>query len=92
MKTASAVATLLLLATITPAASEEPKTETKVAEASPLDKISCKKLPITGSFARKKKVCKTERQWEHERQLLRDGQGTSDSCRDRANGGGLCEF
>lgn len=62
--------------------------------ADPADKMICKRFLETGSLIRGYRVCKTHREWEHERAALRT-MSVADSCRNRAepdpnipNGGG----
>ncbi|SDC70735.1 hypothetical protein SAMN05444678_1052 [Sphingomonas sp. YR710] len=55
------------------------------------ERIVCRTFPVTGSLVRKTKICKSVHDWEAERELLSQGPGVSDACRDRANGGFLCQ-
>lgn len=50
------------------------------------DKMICKRFVETGSLVRGTRVCKTKREWEHDRADIRAGGPGIDSCRSRANG------
>lgn len=80
-----AAASLLLLSTA--AIAQQPKTGADAGEraADPGDKIICKKFLETGSLVRGYKTCKTKREWEHERDNLRQS-SVVDACRARADG------
>jgi hypothetical protein len=80
-----AVAGLLLIGT--PAISQQPKNPDNGEKAGdPGDKIICKKFLETGSLVRGFKTCKTKRDWERDRDDLRQS-SLADSCRARASGG-----
>lgn len=51
------------------------------------DKMICKRFIDTGSLVRGTRVCKTKREWEHDRAEIRSRGPGTDSCRARANGG-----
>ncbi len=81
-----AVAGLLLIGTA--AIAQNPKNGADAGEksADAGDKVICKKFLETGSLVRGYKTCKTKREWEHERDDLRQS-NVVDSCRARADGG-----
>ncbi len=80
-----AVASLLLLGTSAIAQQPQPAANgEKSADAS--DKVICKKFLETGSLVRGYKICKTKRDWERDRDDLRQS-SVADSCRARAAGG-----
>jgi hypothetical protein len=52
---------------------------TAAAPAQPQEKLVCKREPVTGSLARMRKICKTERQWRGaEEDAQRESQGMQD--------------
>ena len=57
--------------------------------AAPGDKMICKRFTRIGTLAGGYKTCKTKKEWDREHQNIRQLEVT-DSCRDRANGGGMC--
>ena len=57
--------------------------------AAPGDKMICKRFSRIGTLAGGYKTCKTKKEWDREHQNIRQLEVT-DSCRDRANGGGMC--
>lgn len=54
--------------------------------ADPQDKMICKRFVETGSLVRGTRVCKTKREWDHDRADIRASGPGVDSCRSRANG------
>lgn len=54
--------------------------------ADPLDRVVCKKFLETGSLVKGTRVCKTKREWERERENLRQV-NVVNSCGATANGG-----
>ena len=85
----SMAASLLLLHAAAPAA-QAGRNDAGERAADARDKIVCKRFVETGSLVRGYRTCKTKWEWERERENLRQF-NVSDSCRDRANGGGLCQ-
>lgn len=62
-----------------------------IREASgPGDEIVCRRFLRTGTLADYYRVCKTRAEWGRERWNIRQGINAIDACRDRANGGALC--
>jgi len=53
------------------------------------DRIVCRRFVRTGSLVDGYRTCKTNREWQREHENLQRLSAT-DSCRDRANGGSLC--
>ena len=51
------------------------------------EKVVCKRFSETGSLVRTYKTCKTNAEWQRERDNIRQNQGVSNSCRMLANGG-----
>ncbi len=82
---------VLLAAAVTGAPTVEQARTPEIAEkaADNRDKVICKRFLRTGSLVGGYRECKPKWQWERERENLRQ-LNTSDSCRDRANGGALC--
>lgn len=70
--------TALLLLTQPAAAAEPaaPAAEPVAVEAAPAeaegDRVICKRSIVTGSFAKRRKVCQTAREWTQEAQNARD--------------------
>jgi len=80
----------LSLSTATAAqAGPRPAADAPEAAAGARDKIVCKRFLKTGSLVDGYRTCKTKWEWERERENVRQ-LSVSDSCRDRANGGGEC--
>lgn len=50
------------------------------------DKVICKRFTETGSLVRAQRVCKTKRDWDRDRAVIRSAP-TIDSCSARGNGG-----
>jgi len=50
------------------------------------EKIVCKRFAETGSLVRAQRVCKSKRDWDRDRAVIRSAPGI-DSCSARANGG-----
>jgi hypothetical protein len=84
----SIAAASLLLLVGTAAIAQQPSTGAGAGEkaADPGDKIICKKFIETGSLVRGTRICKTKRDWERDRDDLRQS-SVADSCRARASGG-----
>ena len=57
--------------------------------AAPGDKMICKRFTRIGTLAGGYKTCKTKKEWDREHHNIRQLE-VADSCRDRANGGGMC--
>ena len=53
------------------------------------DRIVCRRFVRTGSLVDGYRTCKTNREWQREHENLQRLSAT-DSCRDRANSGSLC--
>lgn len=79
-----AAGALMSGATVVTALQHAPATVERVGDAP--DKVICKTFPVTGSLALTHKVCGTKRDWEIQRQMLRES-AVVDSCRSRAEGG-----
>ena len=88
----SSFSTLLacLVMASTPAISAEPSRSgaSPVAQDS-RDRVVCRRFLRTGSLVDSYRTCKTNREWQREHENLQRLSAT-DSCRDRANGGSLC--
>ena len=56
------------------------------------EKVICKTFQKTGSLVQRYKACKSAKDWAREHDQVRENNSLSDSCRDRANGGGGCAF
>lgn len=67
-----------------------PQTTPTTGQAEPAaagqEKIVCKRFTETGSLVRAQRVCKTKRDWDRDRSVIRSAPGI-DSCSARANGG-----
>ena len=50
------------------------------------DKMICKRFVETGSLVRGTRICKTKREWEHDRADIRASGPGIDSCRSRGGG------
>ena len=44
------------------------------------DKMICKRFIETGSLVRGYRVCKTKREWQQDRDTIRQGFGTASAC------------
>ena len=76
-----------LLAVPALAIAAQPQSENAPEKASdPLDRTVCKKFLETGSLVKGKRVCKTKREWEQEREALRQVSNIN-SCGASGNGG-----
>jgi len=81
-------ATALFLTSVTAAAAPPAKSEEHEKSADSADKMICKRFAETGSLIASKRVCKTKRDWERERDALRTtnninscaNQGSTGSC------------
>ncbi len=78
----------LLLTSVTAAAAPPAKPDEREKSADSADKMICKRFAETGSLIASKRVCKTKRDWERERDALRASsninscanQGSTGSC------------
>ncbi len=50
-------------------------------------KVVCKRFTETGSLVRSYKTCKTNAEWQRERDNIRQNRDVANSCRALANGG-----
>jgi hypothetical protein len=55
--------TLLALAMMADAAVSSPTASKPTASADPMDKVVCRRTPVTGSLVSSKRVCLTKREW-----------------------------
>ena len=90
MRTHILAGALLLLASTTPVLSAPARDEPE-RSADSGSKTICKKFIRTGSLVDGYRVCKSKREWQNDRDDLRQ-MSVSDSCSDRANGGQLCKL
>jgi hypothetical protein len=81
-----AVASLFILSTAAIAQQQPQVSNSGEKAADPGDKMICKKFLETGSLVRGYKTCKTKRDWDRDRDDLRQS-SVADSCRARAAGG-----
>lgn len=81
------VMVVALVAVAAPGPLSSQKLDAAERATDPQDKMICKRFVDTGSLVRGTRVCKTKRDWEHDRADIRSGGPGVDSCRDRANGG-----
>lgn len=81
------VAATLIAAAATAAAAAEPKREAVEKASDPQDKMICKRFVETGSLVKGYRSCKTKRDWERERDAMRQRVGSSTSCR---SGDAIC--
>ena len=77
---------LLLLSLVAADPQPVPVSAPKKPATSP-DKVICQSFTETGSLVSTKKVCKTKREWDRERENLRASGPGVDSCRNSGNGG-----
>jgi len=91
MKTlANIMIACLLVSAATASAFAEAQGEGPSAKAqSDRDRVVCRRFLRTGSLVDSYRTCKTNREWQREHENLQH-LSASDSCRDRANGGSLC--
>ena len=82
------VACALTVGTLAPA--QTPNRRPIQEAAGPGDEIICRRFLRTGTLADYYRVCKSRSEWERERRNIRQGINQVDACRDRANGGALC--
>jgi hypothetical protein len=82
----SLVATVLLFTGIA-ANAAPPQADEREKSADAADKVICKRFAQTGSLVASKRVCKTKRDWERERDAIRDASNIS-SCPGQT--GGMC--
>jgi ribosomal protein S1 len=82
-----AIATLMLTATAAGAApAQKPDEHEKSADDA--EKVICKRFKETGSLVSSRRVCKSKRDWERERDALRTNNGIN-SCANQV-GAGTC--
>ena len=90
MKTPAAIiVACFLTAAAAPSAYAEPHGGTSANSQDSRDRIVCRRFLRTGSLVDSYRTCKTNREWQREHENLQRLSAT-DSCRDRANGGSLC--
>jgi hypothetical protein len=70
------LASALLLPAAAPAPAPAPQRDAAERAADKGDKLICKRFLETGSLVRGYRVCKTKRDWERERDALRQSQGS----------------
>lgn len=80
-----AAAVLLLTSAAAQAAPQKSDEQEKSADSA--EKVICKRFAQTGSLVASKRVCKTKRDWERERDSIRAASNIS-SCPGQTNG--LC--
>lgn len=56
-------------------------------DANSAEKVICRRFAVTGSLVGTYKACKTQREWDQERDNIRASGPGSESCRNAANGG-----
>lgn len=69
----------------------DPGSDRPERASDPNDRVICKRFVRTGSLVDGYRECKTKWEWQRERDDRRQ-LSVSDSCRDRANGGALCDI
>eukprot|EP01037_Dinobryon_pediforme_P021437 gene21437-22304_t len=62
---------ILLLLSLAAADPQTPPTSTTKPAASAPEKLVCKQFAVTGSLVGSKKICKTRREWDIERENVR---------------------
>jgi hypothetical protein len=67
----------------------QPRTGASASSQDNRDRIVCRRFTRIGSLVDSYRTCKTNREWAREHENLQHLSAT-DSCRDRANGGALC--
>lgn len=78
----------IVLALAAAAASQgAPPKDAAERSADPLDKVICKRFTETGSLVKGKRVCKTKREWENERDAAVRSMTTGGACGNAGNGG-----
>jgi hypothetical protein len=83
----SLTAALLLLAGTAAAAAPPQTPDDHEKSADQADKVICKRFKETGSLVSSRRVCKTKRDWERERDALRTTSGIN-SCASQVGGPG----
>jgi hypothetical protein len=81
----SVAATLLFLTGTTAFAAPPEKTDEHEKSADVGDKMICKRFKETGSLVSSRRVCKTKRDWERERDALRTSSNIN-SCASQVGG------
>ncbi|TCQ05671.1 hypothetical protein [Sphingomonas sp. PP-CC-3A-396] len=79
------VAAALLMPIAASAVASPPQKDVGEKSADPGAKMICKKFIRTGSLVDGYRICKTKREWERDRDLLRQSTGSS-SCKDVSMG------
>lgn len=72
----------LLIALLQVSAAPQAAQPAVAAKANDLDKVTCRKIPRTGSIARKDKICMTARQWRQQADAAR---GVATDMQDASN-------
>jgi hypothetical protein len=67
----------------------EPTGGSRVSSQVDRDRVVCRRFLRTGSLVDSYRTCKTNAEWRREHENVQR-LSVSDSCRDRANGGSLC--
>ena len=89
MKHAAAIASACLLMTAAAPGYAEQHAGASARSQDSRDRIVCRRFLRTGSLVDSYRTCKTNREWQREHENLQRLSAT-DSCRDRANSGSLC--
>jgi hypothetical protein len=90
MKTSNSIALAFLLAASSAVPGyAEPTGGSRVSSQVDRDRVICRRYLRTGSLVDSYRTCKTNREWQREHENLQR-LSVSDACRDRANGGSLC--
>jgi hypothetical protein len=83
-----ALASLLTVSSAMPAQAE-PTGGTSLNNQISRERVVCRRFLRTGSLVDSYRTCKTNAEWRREHENLQH-LSVSESCRDRANGGALC--
>ncbi|MBB4857645.1 hypothetical protein HNO88_000956 [Novosphingobium chloroacetimidivorans] len=78
----------VLVFTASTLAAEPPKPDDREKSADKGEKMICKRFTETGSLVRARRVCKTKRDWEREREAIRSMTNSSGSCAGQGLSGG----
>ncbi|MDB5671276.1 MAG: hypothetical protein JWO25_2235 [Alphaproteobacteria bacterium] len=89
MRFATTFALACLLAAGTVARAGPERGDQAESAAGPLDRMICKRFIKTGSLVDAYRTCKTKREWERERENVRQF-SVSDSCNMRGEKPGMC--
>lgn len=90
MKHAAAIIPACLLLAAATASQAEPSSGRASAGAQDSrDRVVCRRFLRTGSLVDSYRTCKTNREWAREHENIQH-LSAAESCRDRANGGALC--